>query len=104
MAKGKPYTKEFRDNAVRLSMSPGSTAAQVARELGIPIYTLHEWRRKAKQMTTPGDASSTAAGMPGAQESLEQQNRRLARELELAREEAAILKKAIAYFAQPPKK
>jgi len=99
MAKGKPYNKEFRDNAVRLSMMPGKTAAQVAHELGISIYTLHEWRRNARQATST--AVRTSADEP---ESLEQQNRRLARELALAREEAAILKKAIAYFAQPPKK
>lgn len=100
MAKGKPYNKEFRDNAVRLSMMPGKTAAQVARELGVCIDSLYEWRRNARQ------AASAAMGTSGPHgaESLEQQNRRLARELALAREEAAILKKAIAYFAQPPKK
>ena len=96
MAKGKPYTREFRENAVRLSMTPGKTVAAVARELGLSLNTLHDWRRQHRERSAPPPASD--------QESLEQQNRRLARENELLREEAAILKKAIAYFAQPPKK
>ena len=96
MAKGKPYTKEFRENAVRLSMMPGKSVAAVARELGLSLNTLHDWRRQQRERTTPPPGTD--------QESLEQQNRRLARENELLREEAAILKKAIAYFAQPPRK
>lgn len=99
MARGKPYSREFKENAVRLSMSPGKTVNEVARDLGIAVHTLYEWRRSIKPVSNRG-ASSGA----GSNETLEQENRRLARELEMAREEAAILKKAIAYFAQPPKK
>lgn len=99
MAKGTSYTKEFKENAVRLSMSPGKTVAEVARDLGIDVHTLYEWRRSI----TPTGHQSPLSGA-GSNETLEQENRRLARELEMAREEAAILKKAIAYFAQPPKK
>jgi transposase len=100
MAKGKAYTREFKENAVRLSMSPGKSVAEVARDLGISAHTLHEWRRSMK----PASHQSTTAAGSANHETLEQENRRLARELEMAREEAAILKKAIAYFAQPPKK
>lgn len=95
MPKGKSYSAEFRDNAVRLSYSAGKTVEQVARELEISAHTLHGWRRQARdvgQSIKPG------------QETSEEQIRRLARENELLREEAAILKKAIAYFTQPPKK
>jgi transposase len=89
----KEYKQEFRENAVRLSMVPGKKVSAVAHELGISINTLHDWRRQHRK---------TAA--PPSQETLQQQNRRLRRELDALREEAAILKKAIAYFAQPPKK
>lgn len=95
MPKGKTYSAEFRENAVRLSYSPGKTVAQVARELEISAYTLHGWRRKALDAARINDAKEGSA---------EEQMRRLARENEMLREEAAILKKAIAYFAQPPKK
>jgi transposase len=93
LAKTKVYTKEFKENAVRLSMSAGKTVAGVARELGVSLNTLNVWRREFRR-TAP----------PPANESLEEENRRLRRELERTREEAEILKKAIAYFAQPPKK
>lgn len=99
MAKGKPYTQEFKEHAVSMWMSPGRTVASVARDLGISVYTLHEWRRGMTSTTRPATAGSAPNN-----ETLEQENRRLARELEALREEAAILKKAIAYFAQPPKK
>lgn len=93
MPKRKPYTREFKDNAVRLSQVPGKSVAAVAEELGISVNTLILWRKESRRNAPPPS-----------DETLEQQNRRLTRELERAREEAAILKKAIAYFAQPPKK
>lgn len=95
MPKGRAYSSEFRENAVRLSYSAGKTVEQVARELEISAHTLHTWRRLARE--------EGHAGEPG-HETAEEQIRRLARENEILREEAAILKKAIAYFAHPPKK
>ena len=89
------HSKEFRDEAVRLSYTSGKTVASVAKELGIKPEQLHVWRRQARHAHAVPVASD---------ETLEQQIKRLARENELLREEAAILKKAIAYFAQPPKK
>ena len=84
MARGKQFTKEFQQNAVRLTKQPGKSVAGVARDLGLSPYTLYEWRRK-------WDAESEPTSSP--EETLEQQNRRLRRELERTREEAAILKK-----------
>lgn len=89
------YTQEFRDEAVRLTVSSGKTVAQVARDLGVSEPTLHEWRRHARyahRLPVPEN------------ESVEQQIKRLQKELELVQQERDILKKAIAYFAQPPKK
>ena len=93
MAKGKVYTREFKENAVRLSMTAGKSVSGVARELGISLNTLHAWRKEFRRTAPPPE-----------NESLEEENRRLRRDLERTREEAEILKKAIAYFAQPPKK
>lgn len=87
MPKGKTYSVEFRENAVQLSYSTGKTAEQVARELEISAHTLHAWRRMARE-----ESQSSELG----QETPEEQIRRLARENEMLREEAAILKKAIA--------
>jgi transposase len=86
----KKFNQEFIDSAVKLVESSGKTAAEVAREMGLPEWQVQTWVRKAKTRTTNG----------GTQEALLQENRRLKRELARAQEEAAILKKAAAYFAQ----
>jgi transposase len=85
MANGKVYTKEFKENAVRLSMVPGKKVTEVAKDLGISVHSLNHWRRQLRREIAPPE-----------DESLEQQNRRLMRELAEAREEAAVIKKAIA--------
>jgi len=69
MPKGKTYSAEFRENAVRLSYSAGKTVEQVTRELEIAAQTLHTWRRQARE-----EARLSQLG----EETAEEQNRRLA--------------------------
>ena len=95
MAQGKAFSKEFRDEAVRLSVNSGKSVEHVARDLGILANTLHDWRRKAR-----GERQLPIAD----NETPEQKIKRLERELAMVTEERDIMKKAIAYFAQPPKK
>lgn len=89
------YTQEFRDEAVRLTVTSGKSVAQVARDLGIKVATLHEWRRHARYDHRLPVADN---------ETPEQQVKRLQKEVELLKQERDILKKAMAYFAQPPQK
>jgi transposase len=89
------YSKEFRDEAVRQAATSGKSAAQVARDLGLSVDTLYDWLRQARY--------SHSVPIPD-QETPEQKIKRLERECADLREEAAILKKAIAYFSAPPKK
>jgi transposase len=89
------YTQEFKDEAVRLAQTSGKSIAQVARDLGISYHTLLMWRDDAiseRRLPVPDN------------ESAEQKIKRLEMELKLITEERDIIKKAIAYFAQPPKK
>lgn len=95
MSKPRAYTKEFKEEAVSLALSSPSIA-KTAQELGVPIPTLHTWIKKLKS-TTPVGASSNGAPSMAA---LIEENRRLHKELKVAREEREILKKAAAYFAQ----
>lgn len=89
----KGYSEEFRREAVRLAESGSRPLSQIARELGIHLETLRGWRRRARA----GDGSDgVAATVP----SLEEENRRLRREMEILREEREILKKATAFFAK----
>jgi transposase len=95
MKKDRPiYTPEFRQNAIELTYARGKSVASVARDLGISVNTLHDWRRKAR-------LTGTEPALP-ADATLEERFRRLERELELVRQERDILKKTIAYFAERP--
>ena len=41
------FEPEFRAGAVRIVQETGKPVAQVARDLGISAYTLHNWVKKA---------------------------------------------------------
>ncbi len=95
------YTKEFKQEAVNLALkSPSIT--KTAKELGIPIGTLHTWveqlKGKAKSNAEPVDKNSSADIA-----ALLEENRRLHKENVVLKEEKEILKKAAAYFAQHQK-
>ncbi len=90
----KAYTVEFKREAVRLAQTSGKPIAQIARELGISDTSIHQWR---KELTAHGSEAFPGSGH---QIALEEENRRLKRELERTRQERDILKKTIGYFAQ----
>ncbi|HET8846753.1 MAG TPA: transposase [Ktedonobacteraceae bacterium] len=83
----KVYSKEFKEEAVRLAATSGKPVTQVARELGISDSAIHGWRRELAehgQEAFPGK---------GHQTEIEEENRRLKRENEILRQERDILKK-----------
>jgi transposase len=89
------FSAEFKAEAVRLiteRRAAGGTLAQVSRELDVRADQLRAWLRQVRDRTGP------AASLPG--ETLEQENRRLRRELAVARQEQAFAKKVAAYFAK----
>jgi transposase len=93
----KQYTREFKMEAVRLLETSGKSAFQIERELGIGKGNLSRWKRKFAadgEQAFPGHGRLTPE-----QEEL----RRLKRELEIARQERDILKKAVAIFSHPSK-
>ena len=86
------YSKEFREEAVRLVLESETSAAQVARDLGVNLWTLRDWLRAHRKRG--------AGRSPAKPETLEEENRRLKRELAVMKQEREILKKAAAYFAK----
>jgi transposase len=93
------YTKEFKEEAVSLALKSPSVS-KTASELGIPMPTLHSWILQFKSKNTPvvkdkNNSKNVAA--------LIDENRRLHKELAIAKEEKEILKKAATYFAQHQK-
>jgi transposase len=91
----KTYSKEFKQEAVRLMESTDRPAAEIAQELGIRRNQLYKWK---EQMESKGDKAFSGRGRPKKEDqsevaTLRQENERL-------REENEILKKAAAYFAK----
>lgn len=103
------YTEEFKQEAVRLTCQPGKSVRIVAAELGVSRASLDHWRKihqaRARQPRRGTDRANgrTSAVSDGQIVVDAEEYRQLKRELELARQERDILKKAVAYFAQPPK-
>jgi len=97
--KVRSYTQEFKQEAVGLALKSPSLS-RTAKELGLPTATLYSWIKqlKGKFVTKPSipDGSPDLAA-------LIDENRRLHKELAIAREEKEILKKAATYFAQHQK-
>ena len=88
------YTTEFRYEAVRMVLEQKLSAVQVARDLGIKRDTLYGWVKKYRDQIEPASAEAL---------SLEEENRRLRRDVARLRTERDILKKAAAYFANNQK-
>jgi transposase len=89
----KQYTEEFKRDAVRMMRGRGTrTVTEVADDLGVASNLLHRWASKIER-----DAVSkrNADG-----ETVDQEVRRLRKEVEQLRMEKAILKKAAAFFAK----
>jgi transposase len=89
------YTKEFREQAVRLVLEQALTTPEAARRLAISDKTLANWVFRARhgRLVTLG-----ASRRPVTE--LEAELSRLKRDLAEARMERDILKKATAYFAK----
>lgn len=85
------FDEQFRREAVRLAESGTMPMAEVARQLGVHLETLRNWRRKAQSAD-----NEEVAAVP----SLEEENRRLRRENARLLEEREILKKATVFFAK----
>jgi transposase len=87
------YTDEFKRDAVRMMRNRGTrTVAEVADDLGVATNILHRW---AQKLDKDAVAKRNDEG-----ETLEQELRRLRKEVEQLRVEKAILKKAAAFFAR----
>ncbi len=89
------YSLEFKLEAVKQVVEHGRPVAEVADGLGVHASALSRWR---SQYTASGQVSAVRTDQQ--ELDLEAENRRLRRELSVARQEREILKKATAYFAK----
>jgi transposase len=89
------YTKEFREEAVKLVVEETFSCAEAARKLSIPLSTLENWVRIYKY----GKLSEVGQTYRPLTE-VEIELARLKKEIVTLRMENEILKKAAAYFAK----
>jgi transposase-like protein len=96
VARSRPYTPEFREEAVQPALKSGKSIAHVARELELNPETLRCWVRRFQR-----DHGGERTGPLSIDERarIKEQDRRI-RELEM---ENAFLKKCAAYFAKDPR-
>jgi transposase-like protein len=90
---GRRYDREFKENAVALVAS-GRAQREVARDLAIPLASLHCWVRLARSGQPLAQSCNLAAESPEQREL-----RRLQQENEYLRRQREILKKALGIFS-----
>jgi transposase len=95
--KTKAYSEAFRREAVRLADQPDRTAADVARELGIHVGQIYNWRTQFNKLSK--GQFTVADGTNYSQEE-KAEIRRLKKEIAELKQERDFLKKATAYFAK----
>ena len=95
MGQHRPYTRQFRQQAVKLVTDQGYEPTRAARELGMPFSTLLLWLKNAgwRKPEPDGPVLSEDPAV------LKARVKELQRQLRRAEMEKEILKKATAYFA-----
>ena len=88
------YSKEFKEETLRLSDEIGVKKA--ASQLGIPYYTLEDWRQNRKSRQANSSAMSD--------DEMRIRNRELEKENAELRKANEILKDALGFFAKDRKK
>lgn len=93
------YSPEFKQEAVRLVLTSSKSCAQIARDLGVDDYLVVRWKKQHHAREMGGKPSFTGRGVPARTEH-ETRIAQLERDLEIARQERDILKKAVGFFAR----
>jgi transposase len=88
------YTRDFKQEAVRLSESGTKTTAELEADLGLPTGLLGKWKR---QLAQEGSEAFRGQGRLSAAEA---EMRQLRQENAVLRQERDILKKALAIFTR----
>ena len=96
----KKYTKEFKDSTIQLLINSNKSAYQIAQDLDINDKTLYSWMKAYKKVNNIHSDERRTTQKTSSRETLEEENKRLRKELAIVKQEREILKKATAYFAK----
>ena len=88
--KRRNYTKEFKEEAVKLLTEQGYSYAEAGRNLGVNPNLLSKWKREIEE----------GGSDPGSTVTLQAELKRLRTENKRLKMEREILKKAAAFFAK----
>ena len=99
MGKNKSYSNEFKTQALKLSDEIGIKKA--AAQLGIPYYTLADWRNRVREKIE-GTTPEAGSGRPLTEQEL--RIRELEKENSELRNANEILKDALGFFAKDRRK
>ena len=91
--KRRNYSKEFKEEAVKLVTEQGYSVAEAGRNLGVNANMLGRWKKEFEGDAEGGISPGSAATMQAELKRLRTENKRLKMERE-------ILKKAAAFFAK----
>ena len=99
--KNSKYTKEFRDETVKLILNSDKSALQIAKDLGVNDKTIYNWikvYKKEHNFIVP--INETKSNSKSSYDEMAIELRKLRAENKLLKQERDILKKATAYFAK----
>lgn len=94
------YPESFRREAVRLADQPDRTATDVARELGIHVGQIYNWRTQFNKLSK---GQFTVADGTNYSQQEKAEIRKLKKRVAELEQERDFLKKATAYFAKTDK-
>jgi len=97
--KRRRYDVEFKGDAVKLLISGGRNAKDVAEELGVPLSVVGRWRREYLE-----ELDTKAGGKGDLATEMEKEIQRLRKELAHAHEQRDILKKACGILSGTPER
>jgi len=92
--KYKRYDENFKRSAVELWLQGGKSVEQIASELGISSQSIKQWKKQLAALPATGPGQRSLA-------QLEEENRRLKRELQHVGRQRDILKKTLGILSNP---
>lgn len=101
--KNSKYSKEFKASTIQLVMNSDKSVMQIAQDLDINDKTLYSWIREYKKSHNIHTDDRRTTQKTSSKETLEEENKRLKKELVIVKQERDILKKERAYFAKETK-
>lgn len=92
--KYKRYDEAFKRSAVELLLQGGKSIEQIATDLGISTQSLKQWKKQLAALPATGLGQRSLA-------QLEEENRRLRREVRHLAQQRDILKKTLGILSTP---